>query len=202
MKKVILSVLAMVVLFAGSPVKNGYDVGDAATDFKLKNTDGKMISLSDYSNAKGFIVVFDCNTCPVSKAYNDRIVALNEKYASKGFPLIAINPNSPEVSSGESFEEMVKHAKKKGYTFPYLYDESQNVAKEYGATNTPHVYILKKSGKELKVVYIGAIDDNSRSAEGATKKYVEQAVDELLSGKSVSTPKTKAIGCGVKWKNA
>jgi peroxiredoxin len=202
MKKVILSVLAMVVLFAGSPVKNGYDVGDVASDFKLKNTDGKMVSLSDYASAKGFIVVFDCNTCPVSKAYNDRIVALNEKYSPKGFPLIAINPNSPEVSSGESFEEMVKQAKKKGYTFPYLYDESQNTAKAFGATNTPHVYILEKNGKELKVAYIGAIDDNSRNASEASKKYVEQAVEEILAGKTVSTPKTKAIGCGVKWKNA
>jgi peroxiredoxin len=202
MKKIILSLLAMAVLFAGSPVKNGYDIGDVASDFKLKNTDGKMVSLSDYPSAKGFIVVFDCNTCPVSKAYNDRIVALNEKYSAKGFPLIAINPNSPDVSSGESFEEMVKHAKKKGYTFPYLYDESQNTAKEFGATNTPHVYVLQKNGKELKVAYIGAIDDNSRNASGATKKYVEQAVEEILAGKTVSTPKTKAIGCGVKWKNA
>jgi peroxiredoxin len=202
MKKVILSLLAMAVFFAGSPVKSGYDVGDVATDFKLKNVDGKMISLSDYSSAKGFIVVFDCNTCPVSKAYNERIVALNQKYAAKDFPLIAINPNSPEVSSGESFEEMVKLAKRKGYTFPYLYDESQRIAKEFGATNTPHVFVLQKTGKALKVAYIGSIDDNSRDAAGATKKYVEQAVDEILAGKTVSTPKTKAIGCGVKWKDA
>jgi len=192
--------LISVALLAFSPAKNGYEVGDTATDFKLKNVDGKMVSLSDYSSAKGFIIAFDCNTCPVSKQYNERIKALNDKYASKGFPLIAINPNSPDLSSGESFEEMVKYAKKKGYAFPYLYDESQETVKAYGPTNTPHVFILKKEGSDLKVVYIGAIDNNSRSAENADVKYVEDAVDALLAGKAVATPKTKAVGCSVKIK--
>jgi len=192
--------LVSVALLAFSPAKNGYEVGDTATDFKLKNVDGKMISLSDYSSAKGFIIAFDCNTCPMSKQYNERIKALNDKYASKGFPLIAINPHSPDLSSGESFEEMVKYAKKKGYAFPYLYDESQETVKAYGPTNTPHVFILKKEGSDLKVAYIGAIDNNSRSAEKADVKYVEDAVDALLAGKSVATPKTKAVGCSVKIK--
>jgi hypothetical protein len=158
-----------------------------------------MVSLSDYSSAKGFIIAFDCNTCPMSKAYNERIKALNDKYASKGFPLIAINPNSPELSSGESFDEMVKYAKKKGYAFPYLYDESQETVKACGPTNTPHVFILTK---DLKVAYIGAIDNNSRSAEKASVKYVEEAVDALLAGKPVATSKTKAVGCSVRIKGA
>src|ERR1041384_991915 len=99
--------LVCVVMLAFSPAKNGYEVGDTATDFKLKNVDGKMVSLADYSSAKGFIIAFDCNTCPVSKAYNERIKALNDKYASKGFPLIAINPNYAEAGSGETFDDMV-----------------------------------------------------------------------------------------------
>jgi len=202
MKRILISMLAIVALIAASPEKNGYEIGDVAADFKLKNVDGKMISLADFKEAKGFIIVFDCNTCPVSKAYNSRIMALNKKYAPLGFPLIAINPNSPEVSAGESYEEMVKLAKKKGYDFPYLYDESQQVVKTFGATNTPHVFILKKADNELRVAYIGAIDDSSRSASDVTKKYVEEAVDQILAGKPVSTSKTKAIGCGVKWKNA
>lgn len=201
MKKTILFFVC-VALFAFKPVKNGYEVGDTAADFKLKNVDGKMVSLADYSSAKGFIIAFDCNTCPVSKAYNDRIKALNDKYASKGFPLIAINPNSPELSSGESFEEMVKYAKKKGYSFPYLYDESQNTVRAFGATNTPHMFVLTKSGSEYKVAYIGAIDDNSRDGAKADNHYVEAAVDALLANKPVTTPKTKAVGCGVKLKNA
>jgi len=201
MKTTIL-IFVCVALLAFKPAKNGYEVGDTATDFKLKNVDGKMISLADYGSAKGFIIAFDCNTCPVSKAYNDRIKALNEKYTPKGFPLIAINPNSPELSSGESFEEMVRYAKKKGYAFPYLYDESQATVRAFGATNTPHMFVLTKSGSEYKVAYIGAIDDNSRNGDKAANRYVEAAVDALLAGKPVATPKTKAVGCGVKLKNA
>src|SRR3954468_6172548 len=121
--KTTLLFLVCVAVMAFSPIKEGYEVGDTATDFKLKNVDGKMVSLSDFSSAKGFIIAFDCNTCPMSKAYTERIKALNDKYASKGFPLIAINPNSADLSSGESFDEMVKYARKKGYSFPYLYDE-------------------------------------------------------------------------------
>lgn len=201
MKKVLIFFVAAA-LAAFAPAKKGYDVGDSVSDFKLKNVDGKMVSLADFKSAKGFIVIFDCNTCPVSKAYNDRIQALNEKYAAKGFPLIAINPNSPEESSGDSFDEMVKYAKNKGYEFPYLYDESQAVIRQFGPTNTPHVYILSKTGNDIKVAYIGAIDDNSRDASAASKKYVETAVEELLAGKPVSNTKTKAVGCGVKMKNA
>jgi len=193
--------LGLVVLVAASPVKNGYEVGDTATDFKLKNVDGKMVSLADYKDAKGFIVIFDCNTCPYSKAYNDRILGLSKKYA-KDFPLLAINANSPEESSGDSFEDMVKYAKKKGYDFPYLVDETQEIAKTYGATNTPHVFVLQKSQNTLKVAYIGTIDDNARNASSVTKRYVEDAVDALLASKPVATSKTKAIGCGIKWKDA
>ncbi len=193
--------LCLVFQMAASPVKNGYEVGDMATDFKLKNVDGKMVSLTDYKEAKGFIVIFDCNTCPYSKAYNDRIVALSKKYP-KHFPLIAINANSPEESSGDSFDEMVRYAKKKGYDFPYLVDETQEVAKTYGATNTPHVFVLNKSQNNLKVAYIGTIDDNARDASSVTKRYVEDAVNALMAGKPVATSKTKAIGCGIKWKDA
>lgn len=194
--------LVCVALLAFSPAKNGYEVGDTATDFKLKNVDGKMVSLSDFKSAKGFIIAFDCNTCPVSKAYNERIQALNKKFAPQGFPLIAINPNSPDLSSGDSFDEMVRYAKKKGYDFPYLYDESQATVRAFGATNTPHMFVLTKNGDQYKVAYIGAIDDNSRDADEVKTKYVEQAVDALLAGKTVATPKTKAVGCGVKLKNA
>jgi peroxiredoxin len=196
--KTIILFLVCVATLASSPRKNGYDVGDTATDFKLKNVDGKTVSLADYSSAKGFIIAFDCNTCPMSKAYNDRIIALNKKYAPQGFPLIAINPNSPEISSGDSFEEMVKYAKKHNYDFPYLYDESQAIVKAFGATNTPHVFVLNK---DFKVVYIGAIDDNPRNGDKAQHHYVEEAVDAVLNGKPVETTKTKAVGCGVRLKS-
>jgi peroxiredoxin len=188
-------------LIAGKPVTLNYGIGDTVADFKLKNVDGKMVSLSDYSKAKGAIVIFDCNTCPYSKAYNDRIIALNKKYAPQGFPVITINANDPESSEGDSFDEMVSLAKRKNYDFPYLVDESQSVAKSFGATNTPHVFVLNNESAAFRVAYIGAIDDNSRSASSAKKKYVEEAVEALLANKAVPTTKTKAIGCGIKWKD-
>jgi peroxiredoxin len=190
----------VVLLISGKPMR--YEIGDAVVDFKLKNVDGKMVSLSDYKSAKGAIVIFDCNTCPYSKAYNDRIIALNKKYAENGFPVIAINANDPQMSPGDSYDEMVARAKQKNYDFPYLIDESQSVAKSFGATNTPHVFILQRIGSDFKVAYIGTIDDNSRDASSAKKKYVEEAVDALISGQTIATPKTKAIGCGIKWRNS
>ncbi len=185
---------------ASKPLK--YEVGDSVADFSLKNFDGKMVSLSDYKDGKGAIVIFDCNTCPYSKAYNDRIIALNKKYASQGFPVITINANDPQLSPGDSFEEMVSRAKQKKYDFPYLVDESQSVARAFGATNTPHVFVLQKAGDNFQVAYIGTIDNNSRDASSVTKRYVDDAVDALIAGKTVSTKKTKAIGCGIKWKNS
>lgn len=185
---------------ASKPLK--YEVGDSVADFSLKNFDGKMVSLSDYKDGKGAIVIFDCNTCPYSKAYNDRIIALNNKYASQGFPVITINANDPQLSPGDSFEEMVSRAKQKKYDFPYLVDESQSVARAFGATNTPHVFVSQKAGDNFQVAYIGTIDNNSRDASSVTKRYVDDAVDALIAGKTVSTKKTKAIGCGIKWKNS
>lgn len=179
-----------------------HGIGDTVSDFKLKNFDGKMVSLSDYNNAKGVILIFDCNTCPYSKAYNDRIIALHKTYAPKGFPVVTINANDASQSPGDSFEEMVARAKRKNYDFPYLLDETQQVARAFGATNTPHVFVLRRQGNNFVVSYIGAIDNNSRSADQADKKYVEEAVNALLEGKPVPTTKTKAVGCGIKWKRA
>lgn len=178
-----------------------YEVGDMVKDFTLKNTDGKMISLSDYNKAKGVIVVFDCNTCPFSKSYNDRIMQLSEKYKND-FPLIAINANDPGMSPGDSYQEMVTQAKKKGYKFPYLVDETQDVARSFGATNTPHVFVLKKDGESFKVAYVGAIDNNARDERSVSKRYVEDAVDAILANKSIPTTKTKAIGCGIKYRSS
>lgn len=176
--------------------ENGYQVGDKAADFSLKNVDGKMVSLSSYSDAKGYIVVFTCNSCPYSVMYEDRIIALYNKYASKGFPVIAINPNDVKKSPKDSYELMKERAKEKGFPFAYLYDDTQSITKKYGATNTPHVYVLDK---KMEVKYIGAIDNNTKDAEAADKKYVEAAVDALLNGEKISTTKTKAIGCTIKW---
>jgi len=177
---------------------HGYHIGDAATDFELENIDGKMVSLSDFKDAKGFIVVFTCNTCPYSVAYEDRIEALNKKYASQGYPVIAIMPNNTKIKPGDNMEAMKARAKAKGFTFPYLMDEGQKIYPQYGATKTPHVYILEKTKKGNIVKYIGAIDDNHQDASAVNNKYVEDAVDALLSGQEIKEKQTRAIGCSIK----
>lgn len=175
----------------------GLRVGDKAASFSLKNVDGKTVSLSDYN--KGVIVVFTCNHCPFAKKYESRINALNAKYKKLGFPVVAINPNAATVED-DNYENMQKRAKEKHFTFPYLNDETQDIARAYGATKTPHVYVLEKSGSDFVVKYIGAIDDNTDDEKAVTEKYVENAVNSLLEGKDVTTTSTKAIGCTIKWK--
>lgn len=198
MKKIAILTLTIMALASFRPT--GYTVGDKAMDFKLKNIDGKMVSLADYKEAKGFIVVFTCNHCPFAKAYEDRIIALNTKYQPLNYPVIAINPNDPVTVPEDDMATMQQRAKAKNYSFPYLVDETQNIAKTYGATRTPHVFVLQKSGADYIVKYIGAIDDNSDDPSAVKEKYVENAVDALLAGKTVPTNNTKAIGCGIKWK--
>ncbi len=179
---------------------DGYKVGDTARDFSLKNVDGKMISLTNYADAKGVIVVFTCNHCPYAKAYESRIIGLHKTFAAKGYPVVAVNPNDPAAYPEDSFENMAKRAKEKSYPFAYVFDDTQEIAKSYGATRTPHVFLLKKNADKYEVAYIGAIDDNSESADAVKEKYVEQAIAALTAGKAPSVTSTKAVGCGIKWK--
>jgi len=173
-------------------------IGDSAPDFNLKDVDGKMVSMANYENAKGFIVIFTCNTCPYSIAYEDRIIALDKKYKDEGYPVIAVNPNDPAAQPGDSYALMQERAKEKGFTFPYLLDVGQEVYPKYGATRTPHVFLLQKEAGELIVKYIGAIDNNSKDASQVTEKFTENAVDALLAGKAIEKTTTRAIGCSIK----
>lgn len=184
-----------------APAPTGYALGDAISDFKLKNIDGKMMSLADFKSAKGFIIIFTSNHCPFSKSYEDRVIALDRKYASQGFPVITINPNDPEAYEEDSFANMQVRAKEKAYPFPYLTDDTQVVSKAFGAMRTPQAYVLKKEGGKIIVSYIGAIDDNAQDPSGVTKRYIEDAVNNLLVGKPVVTTSTKAVGCAIKWKS-
>jgi len=171
----------------------GYKLGETATDFNLKNIDGKTVSLTSIENAKGYIVTFTCNECPFAKLYEDRLNDLNKKYASKGYPVIAINANNPS-NEKESFEAMQNRAKEKGFTFPYLVDGEKLYAK-YGAVRTPHVFLLDKN---RTVQYIGAIDDNAKAPEKVTVKYIENAIEALEKGEKPNPNLTKAIGCPIK----
>lgn len=184
-------------LMAFFPAGGGYNIGDVATDFSLKNVDGKMVSLSDYKDAKGYVVVFTCNHCPFAVMYEDRLIELNAKYAPMGYPVIAINPNDPAVQPGDSFELMQERAASKGFDFPYLMDEGQKIFPQYGATKTPHVFLLDK---DRVVRYIGAIDDNHENADEVEVHYLANAIDAMDAGKQIEPQMTKAIGCSIKVK--
>ena len=176
---------------------SGYQPGDKATDFKLKSVDGKMYSMADYKDAKGFIVVFTCNHCPFAVKYEDRVIELAKKYKSKGYVLLAINPNDPAAAPDDSYDLMKVRAKEKGFTFPYLFDEGQKIYPQYGATKTPHVFLLDKN---LIVKYIGAIDDNVEDASAVKEHYLENAIAALEKGQEPTVNSTKAIGCTIKVK--
>ena len=176
---------------------NGYKPGDVATDFSLKSVDGKMVSMSDYKNAKGFVVVFTCNSCPFAVKYEDRLNAFAKNYTSKGYILIAINPNDASVKPEDSFEKMQVRAKEKQFTFPYVYDEKQTIYPQYGATKTPHIFLLDKN---RVVKYIGAMDDNADDAEMVKERYLENAIEALEKGIEPTPATTKAIGCSIKAK--
>lgn len=200
MQKIITVIAAVSFMLTSFTKPDGYKVGDRASDFKLKNVDSKTMSMADYKDAKGIIVIFTCNHCPFAKKYESRIMDLDKKFKSKGFPVITISPNDPAIEPDDSFENMQKLSAEKKYSFPYLFDETQLTAKAYGATKTPHVYILQKDASGYIVKYIGAIDDNYDDEKSVKEKYVESAVDNLLAGKPVNPEVTKAIGCGIKWK--
>jgi peroxiredoxin len=199
MKKTILtSIFAFASLVV---IHAGLKPGDVAAEFSLKNVDGKTVSLSDYSDQEGVIVVFTCNPCPYAKAYEQRIIQLHNDFEDKGYPVVAINPNDEEISTEDTFNKMKAKAKEKSYPFPYLKDETQEVYKAYGATRTPHIYLLENDGGAFKVAYIGAIDNNAMDASAVTEKYLEDALVSLMAGKLPEQKLTKAVGCTIKAKS-
>ena len=189
----------------GPLVSDGIGVGDKAPNFNLKNIDGKDYSFDNITDAKGnrpkgFIVVFTCNTCPYAQANEQRLINLHNTYASKGYPVVAIQPNDPALQPGDSFEAMKKNAKEKGFPFLYLFDDGQEVFPKYGATKTPEVFLVDAN---LVVRYHGAIDDSPRDADRVAEKFVEKAIEAIEAGKDPATKTTKAVGCGIKsaWKS-
>lgn len=166
-------------------------------DFSLKNIDGQMVSLSQFKDAKGFIIVFTCNHCPFAKLYPERLNQLNLKYKALGVPLIAISSTDTIMYVEDTYPKMVKKAKKEKFNFPYLFDGEQTVAKDFSAQKTPHAYVVWKENSKWIIKYDGAIDDNGNSPEKVSKQYVADAVDSLLSNKPVAVSQTKSIGCQI-----
>jgi len=173
-------------------------IGDAipSGDTKMKNVDGTEMTIGGVAGAKGTLVVFTCNHCPYAKAWEDRIVSLGNEYAKLGVGVIAINPNNPAVASGDSYELMQARAKQKGFAFPYTVDSTSGVAKAFGATKTPEVFLFDAAGK---LAYKGAVDDNSESADKAEAHYLKDALAAVVAGKPAAPAETKALGCGIKF---
>lgn len=191
------SVFFLLTIFPFGPINPGLKVGDIAPDFQLKSTSGKMVSLKDYKNVKGYIVVFTCNTCPYAQAYEQRIIDLHNKMAPMGWPVVAIMPNDPSVQPGDGFDKMVERSKERRYPFEYLLDDGQKVFPAYGAVRTPHVFLLDK---DRKVRYIGGVDDNSEDETLITRRYVEEAIAAVEKGGEPDPSLTKAVGCMIKVK--
>ncbi len=192
--------MAVMSVFALSAQAAGPNPGDAAPPFTLKNVDEKMVGLSDYADKKAIVVVFTCNHCPFAKAYEQRLIDLQKEYADDGIQFVLINPNDPKKQPEDSFAKMQKRAAERSYPFPYVYDETQAIAKAYGAARTPEVYLVSP---ESKVVYRGRIDDNTELAQ-VKKRDLKDALDLFLAGTpdKITEKSTKAFGCTIKWRES
>ncbi|HAS47060.1 MAG TPA: thioredoxin family protein [Microscillaceae bacterium] len=173
-----------------------YKLNSTVKDFKLINAaDGKMVALSnsEYADAKGFILIFLSNNCPTTQLYTERLIALQEKYAHKGYPVIAINPYNSVFHPKESLEAAGKVVARKQLNFPYLVN-GHKVAQKFGAIKTPQVFVLQRSGKRLKIRYIGAIDNKPRLPKYNNTRYTERAVNQLIGGRKVHRKVTRPLG--------
>ncbi len=173
------------------------ELGSKAPDFSLPGVDGGVRTLASFGDAKALCVVFSCNHCPYVKAYEGRFVAMQAELGPKGFQLVAVNSNDAEGYPEDSFEAMRARAAERGFNFPYLRDESQAVARAYGAVRTPHVFLFDGA---RRLAYVGRIDDSWDNPAKVTRSELREAVDDVLAGRPVRLPETFAVGCTIKWK--
>ena len=174
------------------------EIGQTAPDFSLPGVDGKTHALTDLlASNQAVAIIFSCNHCPYVRAWEGRMIAIQRDYADKGVVLVAINPNDAVKYPDDSFEKMKERAQEEGFNFLYLRDESQDVARAYGATHTPHVFLLDKDGV---LQYRGAIDDNYDEPEAVQQHYLRDALDAVLSGQTPPVTTSDARGCSIKWK--
>lgn len=197
MKKSITRYLWLLLLMAVAttgfaPVNTG-----VVNDFSLQNVDGKYVSLKDYPDAKGFIIVFTCNHCPFARLYPPRLNELNNHYKPLGMPLIAISATDTLIYEEDGYLKMVSKARNEKFNFPYLYDNMQTVARNFEAQKTPHAYVLWKENGKWVVKYNGGIDDNGAEPQNVKHHYVADAADALLAGKEVAVTETKSVGCKI-----
>ncbi len=191
--------IVSLVLVAATAFADDLKLGDKApmTGTKMKNVDGKQLSIADVTGKNGTLVIFTCNHCPFVKAWEARIAALGNEYSKRGVGVIAINPNDPAVQAPDGYEEMQTRAKERGLQFAYVVDATSDVARAFGATRTPEFFLFDKDGK---LVYHGALDDNSKDASKASQHYLKDALEAVLAGKPVEIAETKAVGCTIKFR--
>jgi peroxiredoxin len=175
-------------------------IGKTVSDFKLISTGGSVVSLSNYPAAKGFIVVFTCNHCPFAKLYYERLNALHTEFSKQGVPLLAISSTDTVMYQSDSYDNMKALAKQKGFKYPYLFDGTQTVAKNFRADKTPHAFVIWKVNGTWQIKYNGAIDDNGNEPTEVKTRYLANAVNELLAGKPVTVQETKSIGCSIHYR--
>ena len=197
MKKNAFLFILIVTLFALSSF-TFFEKEKSISNFKLKSaTTNKWVSLSDYKDAKGFIIIFTSNKCPMAKFYSQRLNQMYGKYTKMGVPLIAINSMDTLAYAEESFKKMQKKITKEQLTFPYLQDKKQSVAKNFDATNTPQAFVIWKVNGKYIIKYQGAIDDNAGEPEKAKSHFLTDAVNQLLQGNEVKFPKSESFGCRI-----
>lgn len=173
------------------------EIGQRAPDFRLPGVDGKDHALTQYKDKKVVVVVFTCNHCPYAQAYEERLMAIQRDYAGKSVQLIAINANDSAGYPEDSFENMVRRAKRQNLNYPYLRDDNQRAARGYGAEYTPEVFVLNS---RFDLRYVGRIDDNWQNPDKAKSHDLRDAIEAVLAHKRVENPVTHAIGCTIKWK--
>ena len=193
MKKILIPILFLTYISAAE-----LEIGSGmpGMNYKLKDISGNTTTLADVKGNKGTLVIFSCNTCPWVIRWEDRYVSIADKYTPKGIGVIAVNSNAGRFDGDDSLEEMVKHAKKNDYNFPYAQDPRSQLASKFGATKTPHIYLFDNNDV---LVYRGAIDDNARDARSVDEPYLANAIDQLIAGDPIEKPISKAIGCGIKF---
>lgn len=171
-------------------------ISSPAPDFSLPGVDGKTYSLASFAGVKAIVLSFTCNHCPYAKAYEDRFMDLARAFGGRKVAFAAINPNDEVTYPDDSFAKMKERSAARGFNFPYLRDESQQVAKAYGAVCTPHLFVVAGG----KIVYEGRIDDSWKDPAAAKSRDLQDALEALVSGRPVPNPRTNPMGCSIKWK--
>lgn len=171
--------------------------GDPAPDFALPGVDGKTYQLRDFADRSLMLVVFWCNHCPYVQAWEGRMIELGRTYQPKGVGMVMINSNDARAYPEDSLDSMIRRADEKKYPFPYLQDESQDVARAYGALVTPHPMLF---GRDRTLLFQGRIDNDHQHPERATERYLARAFDQALAGAAVDPAELPVAGCTVKWK--